>query len=232
VLRPGGTIVVTTPNYYALRGRVWSPLRFLSGRGGGLTVASLLSTPTLGHHWKEYSCKELKDYFAHLSADFRIQKAVALGVLLRPRDQPRFAFNTDNVLCSSRDRQRKITQAAEQVEDFVGSAPGLSSSVFTMMSSMMVAPKIPIVRPYFVLGVGLIRTNVEITAANLLLGGGGNNNFGWNIGGGIMLGSQHVAVRGDIRFIHAFDDFELLGIPLSDTDLDFGRASLGLFLSF
>ena len=117
-------------------------------------------------------------------------------------------------------------------KDFFGSAPGLSSSVFTMMSSMMVAPKIPIVRPYFVLGVGLIRTNVEITAANLLLGGGGNNNFGWNIGGGIMLGSQHVAVRGDIRFIHAFDDFELLGIPLSDTDLDFGRASLGLFLSF
>ena len=65
-----------------------------------------------------------------------------------------------------------------------------------------------------------------------LLLGGGNNNFGWNVGGGIMLGSQHVAVRGDIRFIHAFDDFELLGIPLSDTDLDFGRASLGLFLSF
>ena len=117
-------------------------------------------------------------------------------------------------------------------KDFFGSAPGLSSSVLTVMSSMMVAPKIPIVRPYFVLGVGLIRTDVEITAANLVLGGSGNNNFGWNIGGGIMLGSQHVAVRGDLRFIHAFDDFELLGIPLSDTDLDFGRASIGLFLSF
>jgi len=116
-------------------------------------------------------------------------------------------------------------------KDFFGSAPGLSSSVLTIMSSMMVAPKIPIVRPYFVLGVGLIRTNVEINVSDLLLGGG-NNNFGWNVGGGIMLGSQHVAVRGDIRFIHAFDDFELLGIPLSDTDLDFGRASLGLFLSF
>ena len=116
-------------------------------------------------------------------------------------------------------------------KDFFGSAPGLSSSVLTIMSSMMVAPKIPIVRPYFVLGVGLIRTNVEINVSDLLLGGG-NNNFGWNVGGGIMLGSQHVAVRGDIRFIHAFDDFELLGIPLSDTDLDFGRASVGLVLSF
>lgn len=76
VLRPGGTIVVTTPNYYALRGRAWSPMRFFSGRGGGPTVASLLSTPTLGHHWKEYSCKELKDYFTRVSADFRIGKAV------------------------------------------------------------------------------------------------------------------------------------------------------------
>ena len=76
VLRPGGTIVVTTPNYYALRGRAWAPVRFVSGHGGGLTVASLISEPTLGHHWKEYSRKELKDYFTRLSADFRVAKAV------------------------------------------------------------------------------------------------------------------------------------------------------------
>ena len=116
-------------------------------------------------------------------------------------------------------------------KDFFGDAPGLDSSVLTIMSSMMIVPKIPIVRPYFVLGVGLIRTNVELSVSDLFLGGG-NNNFGWNIGGGVMIGSQHVAVRGDLRFIHAFDDFELLGIPLSDTDLDFGRASVGLVLSF
>lgn len=79
VLRPGGTIVVTTPNYYALRGRAWSPMRFFSGYGGGLTVASLLSKPTLGHHWKEYSCKELKEYFTRLSADFRIVKATHMA---------------------------------------------------------------------------------------------------------------------------------------------------------
>jgi 2-polyprenyl-6-hydroxyphenyl methylase/3-demethylubiquinone-9 3-methyltransferase len=92
VLRPGGTIVVTTPNYYALRGRAWSPMRFLSGRGGGLTVESLLDTPTLGHHWKEYSCKELKEYFTRLSADFRIEKAVHMheyraSEFISPRDR-------------------------------------------------------------------------------------------------------------------------------------------------
>lgn len=76
VLRPGGTIVVTTPNYYALRGRAWSPMRFVRGRGAGLTVASLLDIPTLGHHWKEYSRKELEEYFTRLSPDFRIAKAL------------------------------------------------------------------------------------------------------------------------------------------------------------
>src|SRR6185312_3116196 len=55
VMRPGGTIVVTTPNYYALRGRALAPLRFLRGGGGGLTVDALIGEQTLAHHWKEYS---------------------------------------------------------------------------------------------------------------------------------------------------------------------------------
>jgi 2-polyprenyl-6-hydroxyphenyl methylase/3-demethylubiquinone-9 3-methyltransferase len=74
VLRPGGTIVVTTPNYYALRGRALAPLRFLSGGGGGLTVDALIGEPTHAHHWKEYSLAELTRYFARLSPDFRIAK--------------------------------------------------------------------------------------------------------------------------------------------------------------
>jgi len=115
-------------------------------------------------------------------------------------------------------------------KDFFGSSPGLSSSVLTVMSSLMITPQLRPIRPYFAVGVGLIRTNVELNAASIL--GGGQNNFGWNIGGGLIIGSKNVGLRGDIRFIHAFDDFELLGIPLSDTDLDFGRASLGLYLGW
>jgi 2-polyprenyl-6-hydroxyphenyl methylase/3-demethylubiquinone-9 3-methyltransferase len=75
VLRPGGTIVVTTPNYYALRGRAFAPMRFFRGGGGGLTVDSLITEPTFAHHWKEYSLKELANYFALLSPDFRVVKA-------------------------------------------------------------------------------------------------------------------------------------------------------------
>ncbi len=78
VLRPGGTIVVTTPNYYALRGRAHAPMRFLRGGGGGLPVDSLIREPTFAHHWKEYSLKELVHYFTLLSPDFRIAKALCV----------------------------------------------------------------------------------------------------------------------------------------------------------
>jgi len=75
VLRPGGTIVVTTPNYYALRGRAFAPMRFLRGGGGGLAVDALIGEPTFAHHWKEYSLEELARYFGLLSPDFRVAKA-------------------------------------------------------------------------------------------------------------------------------------------------------------
>jgi 2-polyprenyl-6-hydroxyphenyl methylase/3-demethylubiquinone-9 3-methyltransferase len=79
VLRPTGTVIVTTPNYYALRGRAWAPLRFASGRGGGLTTRALVGEPTFAHHWKEYSRAELRSYFAQLSPDFRVDKARLVG---------------------------------------------------------------------------------------------------------------------------------------------------------
>lgn len=73
LLRPGGMIVVTTPNYYALRGRAWRPLRFVSGRGGGISVPEILGTPSFGHHWREFAAAELRAYFALLSPDFRVE---------------------------------------------------------------------------------------------------------------------------------------------------------------
>jgi len=70
VLKPGGRIVVTTPNYYALRGRLRQGLRSLRLLGGGVAVEQVLSLKTLGHHWKEYSRRELLAYFSMLSPDF------------------------------------------------------------------------------------------------------------------------------------------------------------------
>lgn len=76
LLSPGGRIVVTTPNYYAMKGRAWALSRTLHGFGSGLSVEELLGVPTHGPHWKEYSMRELVKYFTLLSPDFRIHKAL------------------------------------------------------------------------------------------------------------------------------------------------------------
>jgi 2-polyprenyl-3-methyl-5-hydroxy-6-metoxy-1,4-benzoquinol methylase len=73
VLKPGGVIVLSTPNAYRLDSRTLDWARLLCGLGTGVSVAEILSTHTFGHHWKEYSATELRQYFQLLSLDFQIQ---------------------------------------------------------------------------------------------------------------------------------------------------------------
>lgn len=114
---------------------------------------------------------------------------------------------------------------------FFGSAPGLSSNVFTLMSSLMIVPKIGPLRPYVLGGVGLIKTHVELSPSSLLTSD--NNNLGWDVGGGIMgFFGPHIGVRGDIRHFHAFQDLKVVGFTLGSSKLDFGRASVALVLKF
>lgn len=117
------------------------------------------------------------------------------------------------------------------IDSFFGETPGTSSHVVTFMGNVMLAPKFGVIQPYGLMGLGLIKTHAEITAVGLLESD--NNHLGWDIGGGIIayLG-QHVGVRGDIRYFHAFQDLEILGIPIGDTKLDFGRASAGVLFRF
>lgn len=76
VLKPGGRIILTTPNFYRKRGHAWSVKRFLSGFGAGIENTEILNTPTYGHHWKEFSRKEVCHYFCSLSPDFHIHRAL------------------------------------------------------------------------------------------------------------------------------------------------------------
>ena len=75
VLAPKGRIVVTTPNYYWIRGRAWDANRLTGRLGGGLPVSEILHVPTYGPHWKEYSMREVIEYFKTISPDFSIAKA-------------------------------------------------------------------------------------------------------------------------------------------------------------
>ena len=115
--------------------------------------------------------------------------------------------------------------------DFFGTTPDFDSSVMTLMSNVMVVPKIGPIRPYFLGGIGLIRTRVSVTApAELTIS---RNSAAWDLGGGVIgLIGAHAGIRGDIRYFHSFEDLNLLGFELGSMKLDFGRASLGLFLAF
>jgi len=113
--------------------------------------------------------------------------------------------------------------------DFFGTTPNFSSSVLTLMSNVMVVPNVGPVRPYGVVGLGLIKTHVELTPSSILTSD--NNNFGWDVGGGLIVKfSTHVGVRGDIRYFHSFQDLSALGITIRDEKLDFGRVGGALML--
>jgi len=92
VLKPGGHLVVTTPNYYALRGRAWHWRRFLGGGGSGVEVDELLQLPTFAHHWKEYSLRELRRYFQRLSEDFACLAAIQTEAYRSSASHPRLDF--------------------------------------------------------------------------------------------------------------------------------------------
>ena len=116
--------------------------------------------------------------------------------------------------------------------DFFGTAPALKSSVLTVMSNVMLAPKIGPVRPYFLTGVGLIKTHVDFTTASVLTTD--NNNFGWDIGGGLHVTvAPHVGVRGDLRYFHTFQDLGFMGFSMgANQKLDYGRAAAAVDFTF
>src|SRR5262249_14422995 len=109
--------------------------------------------------------------------------------------------------------------------------PGLDSSVLTLMSNIMFVPNIGPVRPYAVAGVGLMKTRVEFTPNSLLETT--NNDFAWTAGGGIIVQvAPHVGLRGDLRHFQTFKDFDVAGFPITNTKINFGRASGGVVFTF
>lgn len=115
--------------------------------------------------------------------------------------------------------------------DFFGASPGLSSNVLTVMGNAMLAPRFGAAQPYGVIGLGLIKTRVELSGRGLT--DTSNNHFGWDVGGGlIVFVSEHVGVRGDVRYFHAFQDLDILGFTIDGAKLDFGRAAAAVVFRF
>jgi hypothetical protein len=119
------------------------------------------------------------------------------------------------------------------IDNFFGDAitTGVSSNVFTMMGNVMFAPKVGVIQPYVLTGLGLMKSHVEFTLGSLATTS--NSNLAWDIGGGVMgFITPHFGIRGDLRYFHAFQDLSILSLNISDTKIDYGRLSGGVVFRF
>jgi len=97
------------------------------------------------------------------------------------------------------------------------------------MSSMMVSMPIGPVRPYGLYGIGLIKTKVQFTSAEIA--DFGDTSFGYNYGLGVsVLLPAHLGIRADWRRFRTFGGLEILGLETEESKLQFSRFSFGLVL--
>jgi opacity protein-like surface antigen len=117
-------------------------------------------------------------------------------------------------------------------DEFLGKTANDASKVMTLMANFMLAPRITIVQPYGLVGIGMIRTAVEDIVGD---DDEAENQIGWTIGGGVIVFlNRHVGFKGDIRYYHSFEALDLFGVELArdENRLDFGRAAFGLVFAF
>jgi 2-polyprenyl-3-methyl-5-hydroxy-6-metoxy-1,4-benzoquinol methylase len=72
VLKADGKVIITTPNYYFWQSRAWDLRRFMRRMGGGIPVEDIVGEITYGHHWKEYSAREIVSYFSILPTNLHV----------------------------------------------------------------------------------------------------------------------------------------------------------------
>jgi opacity protein-like surface antigen len=118
-------------------------------------------------------------------------------------------------------------------KNFFGETVGQTSNVLTFMGNVMLAPKFGPVQPYGVIGIGLIRTVVEATANPA---SGDENRIGWDGGGGVIVFfSQHVGIRGDVRYFRSFEVLDLSNfpnLPIRQGKLNYGRIAAAAVFKF
>jgi opacity protein-like surface antigen len=116
--------------------------------------------------------------------------------------------------------------------EFTGDSPNQASSVTTLMGNFMLAPRISIVQPFGVIGIGVIKTKLE---DRIVGSSNSENDIGWTLGGGLIVYVQkHVGLKGDVRYYRSFSALDVLGFEFgSDRNrINFGRAGFGVVLKF
>ena len=87
------------------------------------------------------------------------------------------------------------------------------------------------VKPYAAFGAGLLRTRVD---GGTLFDDVSSNSFGVNVGGGVIGHlTEHLALRGDLRYFRSLEDEDPDdGVEISVGNFDYWRAYGGLTFSF
>jgi 2-polyprenyl-3-methyl-5-hydroxy-6-metoxy-1,4-benzoquinol methylase len=73
LLKIGGKVYLSTPNSLQAMNVLSAIKRIVLLDGIGIKIPSIFNTVTYGHHWKEYSSREIFEYFRLLSPDFFVQ---------------------------------------------------------------------------------------------------------------------------------------------------------------
>jgi opacity protein-like surface antigen len=116
---------------------------------------------------------------------------------------------------------------------FFGDVSGRpDNSLLTVMANVIAGVPLGAVRPYVVGGVGVLHTNVSQSTLNVTQALT-NNSFALDVGGGLMiLFSQHVGIRGDLRWFRTLQDVEFSDLNLANKKIDYARGSFGVVLRF
>lgn len=86
------------------------------------------------------------------------------------------------------------------------------------------------IKAYFLSGAGLLRTNVDFTD---ILDDTSYNNFAIMLGGGMnVYVTEHIGLRGDLRYYRRLERQSDVGIIPIASNFDFWRASVGLNIRF
>ena len=108
-----------------------------------------------------------------------------------------------------------------------------NNSVIDLMGNVIVG--VPIggtrgggVRPYLTAGLGLLRTQID--GGTIARVSSSNNDLGWNAGGGVMgFFSDHVGMRGDIRYLRNIENNSTsTALDFDPGGFHFWRASIGV----
>jgi 2-polyprenyl-6-hydroxyphenyl methylase/3-demethylubiquinone-9 3-methyltransferase len=73
LLKDRGIIYITTPNSLTVYNILRTLKNLLLLKGVGINVNSIFENVTYGHHWKEYSAREINQYFSYLTDGFGVQ---------------------------------------------------------------------------------------------------------------------------------------------------------------